>query len=127
MEGRIVGKPTLLAIYDGRVNAEQVLGGLRELQYPAEDIAVYYRPKGTDQVIDAVTGQVAAGQSITEQEMDPKNAGNVQTLVLMHPEPQQVEGVRRVLMGQGQPEIMYEAGTLAQGHASVSELPDGKV
>ncbi len=125
MEGRIIGRPTLLAIFDGRVGADEIMLGLRGVGYPLEDVSVYYRPRGTDQVIDATTGQVAAGQSLTEHETDPKNAGNVQTLVLMHPEKQQFEDVRSVLMRAGQAEIMYEGGTLAEGHPGGTERRDG--
>ena len=113
MEGAIVGRPTLLATLAGRRDAQEILSGLGRTGYPLEDVSVYYRLGGTDQVIDAVTGQVAAGQSITQEEVTPKSLENAQTLVLMHPNAEQFRAVEQVLSGMEVVDIKYQGETEA--------------
>jgi hypothetical protein len=114
-ESEIVGKPTLLAKYAGRVDNEQILGGLRQMGYPLEDVSVFFRVEGSDQVVDQLTGKVAAGQALTEEELAHHKAGSGQTVVLMHPEPEQLEDVRQALSRAGNVEIDYSGETHAFG------------
>lgn len=115
-EGEIVGLPTLLAIYDVRIEAQQVLDGLKNAGYPMEDVCVYYRVKGSDQVIDATTGHVAAGQSLNEDELKRSKLENVDTLVLLHPNAQQAEAAQQVLATLGTPDIKYATETHAESN-----------
>lgn len=117
--GRIKGKPTLLAIYSGRLPADSVLGALQSVEYPLDDVAVYYRLEGTDQVIDAVTGKIAAGQSLNEVELSRKDSDKVDTLVLMHPPADRFPAVRSVLNGLGSADIKYADETNLVGTSGV--------
>jgi hypothetical protein len=110
--GVIIGLPTLLAIYEGRLDAGQILDGLRAGGYPPDDVRIYYRLKGTDQVLDAFTGHIAGGQSLSEEEIKKRhlNLNQVDTLVLMHPDPGRFPVIREVLARFGNPTIIYEGG-----------------
>lgn len=110
-----MGLPTLLAIYEGKLDATLIMGALRSTGYPPEDVRIYHRIKGTDQVLDAFTGHVAAGQSLTEEEIQKKHLEQVDTLVLMHPDAAQFPIVKSALTRVGNPQIMYEGGTEAEG------------
>ena len=112
--GEIVGRPTLLATYNGRIDAQSILDRLGQTGYSLEDVSVYYRPQGTDQVIDAVTGQVAAGQSLNEGELKRDTLEKVDTLVLMHPDHTQFPAVQQALISAGgSPDIKYSETTHA--------------
>ena len=126
-EGERVGRPTLLATYDGRLDAEQILGSLRTLGYPLEDVSVYYRPDGTDQVIDATTGQVAAGQSLTDEEIERKRLEKFHTLVLMHPDGQQFPSVQEALLAIAPADIKYAGETHAESHLEGVQRQDETV
>jgi hypothetical protein len=123
-EGEIIGKPTLMAIYTGRQDANRILDGLKSTGYPLDDVSVYYRPDGTDQVIDAVTGEVAAGQSLNEKDLKNKQLQNVQTVVLMHPEQNQYQSVRQVLASIGTADIKYSGITDVEGRPGGVERHD---
>lgn len=115
-DGVIVGRPTLMAIYDSKLDAKVVFDSLGRAGYPLEDISVYYRPKGGDQVLDAITGEVAAGQSLAQTEITPKMLENLDTIVLMHPDKAHAESVRQTLMSLGNADIKYERGSVSEGH-----------
>jgi hypothetical protein len=123
-EGEIIGKPTLMAIYAGRQDANRILDGLKSTGYPLDDVSVYYRPDGTDQVIDAITGEVAAGQSLNQKEVKDKQLQNVQTVVLLHPEQSQLQSVQQVLSSIGTADIKYSGITDAEGRPGGVERHD---
>jgi len=118
-QGEIVGKPTMLAKFEGMLKVEQVLDCLRRIEYPLEDVSVLFRIEGSDQVVDLTTGHVAAGQSLTDEELNAQKAQRGQTLVLLHPNSQQAPGVRQALAEIGHPdthpEIEYAGETRAHG------------
>src|SRR5438094_9401440 len=84
-QGEIVGKPTMLAKFEGLLSVEQVLDCLRRVEYPLEDVSVLFRIEGSDQVVDLTTGHVAAGQSLTDGELNAQKSERGQTLVLLAP------------------------------------------
>ncbi|MBF6614060.1 MAG: hypothetical protein IVW55_13105 [Chloroflexi bacterium] len=114
-EGRITGKPTLMAIYPKRLAAEAVLAQLGDAGYPLADVSVYYRLGGTTEVLDAVTGQVAAGQSLNDAEITPQQRETSQTVVLLHPSQEQFGAVQTTLLKLGEADIKYSDETLVQG------------
>jgi hypothetical protein len=107
----MVGLPTLMAVYDAKLDADSVLNGLRAVSYPLADVSVYHKPKGIDQVIDATTGQVAAGQALTEAEVTPKMLENLQTVVLLHPPDDQLKAVHGALSALGSANFLHESDT----------------
>ena len=123
-DGVIVGRPTLLAIFDSKIDAKGVLDSLRGTGYPLEDVSVYYRPKGGDQVLDAMTGQVAAGQSLAQTEVTPKMLENPDTLVLIHPKRSQAQAIQQALMTLGNADIKYEGGSVSEGHLDPNVDPN---
>src|SRR4051794_36770002 len=96
-EGEIIGKPTLLAKYAGLKDAKQILDSLGRAGYPVEDVSVLFRVHGTDQVIDLVTGNVAAGQALPSEHVRPEDLQDGQTAVLLHPNPDQLAAVKQAL------------------------------
>jgi hypothetical protein len=114
-EGQIIGRPTLLAIFQQHLPVQDLLNRLRQIGYPMEDVAVYYRLKGTDQVIDATTGQVAAGQSITEAEIAANQLESAETLLLIHPEEEQVRSVEQMITTMGGADVKYSGRTERRG------------
>jgi|GEM_PF-2839863 len=114
-EGQIIGRPTLLAIFQQHLPVQDLLNRLRQIGYPMEDVAVYYRLKGTDQVIDATTGQVAAGQSITEAELAGNQIESAETLLLIHPEEEQVRSVEQMITTMGGADVKYSGRTERRG------------
>lgn len=115
MDARMVGLPTLMAIYAQRQEAAAILDSLGKVGYPLSDVSVYYRVKGTDQVLDAVTGQVAAGQSISNTDLSPQVLADVETVVLMHPSAEMSQPVLGALSLLGEPVILYEGESDVQG------------
>lgn len=112
---RMVGKPTLMAIYPQRFDVAAILDSLGRVGYPLNDVSVYYRVKGTDQVVDATTGQVAAGQSINQEEVTPEVLNSAETVVLLHPGTASVPSVTGALNAVGEPTILYEGETDVEG------------
>jgi hypothetical protein len=126
-EGEIVGRPTLLAKFAGRVDEEQILGSLRQIGYPAEDVSVLFRVEGSDQVVDQFTGRVAAGQALTDEELAHHREGRGHTAVLMHPEPELVQAVKGALSALGEVEIEYSGETHAFGRpGGVDRVDEGE-
>jgi hypothetical protein len=113
-EGEIVGLPTMLAKYDSYYPADDVLGALGGIGYPLEDVSVLFRLQGTDQVLDLTTGDVAAGQSVTEEEIHSEKVKG-HTVVLLHPAAGQLEAVRQALSQVGNVDIEYSGETHALG------------
>ncbi|MEO8286679.1 MAG: hypothetical protein ABI670_09610 [Chloroflexota bacterium] len=116
VDGRIVGKPTLLVTYVSKIDAQAILSALGTSGYPLEDVSVYYRVAGSDQVIDAATGQVAAGQAITTEDLGSKELEKLDTLVLLHPDARQFMEVQNALKPFGDADIKYAEQTIAGGH-----------
>lgn len=113
-EGEIVGLPTMLAKFSGYHPAADVLNALGSTGYPLDDVSVLFRLDGTDQVLDLTTGSVAAGQSVTEEEIRSEKVKG-HTVVLLHPATDQMEAVRQALSGVGEVEIDYSGETHAFG------------
>jgi hypothetical protein len=110
-EGLMIGLPTLMAIYNTKLDADSVLDRLRSVSYPLADVSVYHKPRGIDQVIDATTGQVAAGQALTEAEVTPKMLESLQTVVLLHPPDDQLKAVHGALSALGPANFLHESDT----------------
>jgi len=127
VEGEIVGRPTMLAKFAGRQDAQAVLDALGGLGYSLEDVSVLYKLQGSDQVIDQVTGYVAAGQSLTEEELARHQNEPGQTVVLLHPLPEQAHAVQSALSELGQVEIEYSGETHALGRPGGVERQDETV
>lgn len=122
-EGEIVGLPTMLAKFDAYYDAESVLSCLRGIGYPLEDVSVLFRLDGSDQVLDLTTGSVAAGQSVTEEEIrDQKVKGH--TVVLLHPGTDQAQTVRQALSSLGNVDVEYSGETHAFGRVGGVERED---
>ncbi len=115
MDAKMVGRPTLMAIYPQRYEAGAILDSLAHVGYPLSDVSVYYRVKGTDQVLDATTGEVAAGQSISNSDLSPQVLADVETVVLAHPSSEVSQAVLGALNLVGQPVILYEGESDVQG------------
>ncbi len=118
MDGRIKGLPTMMLIYGVRLEAADVLAKAGATGYPLHDVSVYYRLKDTDQVLDATTGQIAAGQSLTDDELKSVNISQVSTVVLLHPPAGHAQTMRDALLTLGPAEVMYSEETDAVGQAA---------
>jgi hypothetical protein len=121
-DGMIVGRPTLMAIYDSKLEAKGLLDRLRGVGYPLEDVSVYYRVKGSDQVLDATTGEVAAGQSLAQTEITPKMLESLDTIVLLHPDEANAQSLQQMLKSLGNADIKYEGGSISEGHQDPPDL-----
>ena len=113
---RMVGKPTLMAVYPQRYDVAAILDSIRRVGYPLNDVSVYYRMKGTDHVVDATTGQVAAGQSVNQDEITQEGLNSAETVVLLHPGTEVVEAVTGALHLVGEPTVLYEGETDVEGN-----------
>jgi hypothetical protein len=115
----IVGRPTLMAMFDGRHEARPILDALQQAGHPLADASVLFRPAGTDAVEDLVTGERPGGQS-----GDARMAGDKggKTLVLLHPDEGQVEAIRAALTGLGAENIEYEPQTVYTGAQSEADF-----
>jgi len=122
-EGLITGLPTLMAVYSARLDAESVMERLRSASYPLADVSVYHRPKGTDQVIDATTGQVASGQALTDADITAKMQESLETVVLLHPPDDQLQAVQDALSALGPVNFLHEGATqgMRRGEGKRSE------
>jgi hypothetical protein len=125
-EGEIVGLPTMLAKFDGYYPADQVLQALGSIEYPLEDVSVLFRLQGTDQVLDLTTGDVAAGQSVTEEEIRSEKVKG-QTVVLAHPPSDRLESVRQALSQVGNVEIEYSGETHALAEPGGVDRQDERI
>jgi len=125
--GKIVGLPTLLVTFSSKLDAKPIIDAVGALNYPLEDVSVYYRVVGTDQVIDAVTGLVAAGQALSEEDAKGLDLNALQTLVLMHPDGEQFIAVQGALKQFGEADYKYAERTVSgteNNHDEVSsEVP----
>jgi hypothetical protein len=115
----IVGRPTLMATFDGHREAQPIMDALTATGHPLEDVSVLLRPAGTDAVEDLVTGDRPAGQSGDARLLSDKGS---KTLVLLHPEADHVEAVRAALTGLGAENIEYEPETVYTGAQSAEDM-----
>jgi hypothetical protein len=115
----IVGRPTLMAIFDGHREAQSILEALRGTGHPLDDVSVLLRPAGTDAVEDLLTGERPAGQSGDARLLSDKGS---KTLVLLHPDNEQLEAVRAALTGLGAENIEYEPQTVYTGAQSAADM-----
>ena len=126
-DGRIIGKPTLLVTYTSKLDPQAILDALGGLGYPSSDISVYYRVAGTDQVLDATTGQVAAGQALSAEELRGKALEKLETLVLLHPNAEQFVAVQDALKPLGEADFKYAEQSIAggsEGESGQAAAPD---
>jgi hypothetical protein len=123
-DGRIVGKPTLLVTYGIKVDAQAILDAIGGLGYPLSDVSVYYRVSGTDQVLDAMTGQVAAGQALSPEELRGKAMEKLETLVLLHPDAEQFVALQSALKPLGEADMKYAAQDVVGGDTDNETVND---
>jgi hypothetical protein len=116
-DGRIVGKPTLLVTYSSKLDPQAILAAIGGVGYPLDDVSVYYRVEGTDQVIDATTGQVAAGQALSAEELRGKALEKLDTLVLLHPDGAQFVAIQDALKPLGEADIKYAEQSVVGGNS----------
>lgn len=126
-QGEIVGRPTMLAKFQGRLDAEPILESLKRIGYPLEDVSVLFRIEGGEQVVDLVAGRVAAGQSLTDEELNARKLAKGQTVVLMHPTTEQFPAVKQALSEIGTAELEYVGETHAFGRSGGVERHDEPV
>jgi hypothetical protein len=125
-EGRIIGRPTLLVTYAIKLDAQAILDAIGGMGYPLDDVSVYYRVGSTDQVIDAVTGQVAAGQALSAEELRGRALEKLETLVLLHPNAEQFVALQSALRPLGEADIKYAEQSVAGGYTDAEAAqPDG--
>jgi hypothetical protein len=115
----IVGRPTLMAIFDGHREAQSILEALRGTGHPLDDVSVLLRPAGTDAVEDLLTGERPAGQSGDARLLSDKGS---KTLVLLHPDDERLEAIRAALTGLGAENIEYEPQTVYTGAQSAADM-----
>jgi hypothetical protein len=113
--GSISGRATLLVTFGVRLEAEAVLSALGAMGYPVSDARIYYRPVGTDQVIDALTGQVPAGESLQLSKLKARGEPEVETLVLMHPDAAQFVAVQAAFKPLGDADYKYADAVVFEG------------
>jgi hypothetical protein len=115
LPGSIYGRSTLLVTFDARIEAQALLAALSVLGYPVSDVRIYYRPLGTDQVIDATTGEVPAGEALQLDKLKAKGELQVQTLVLMHPDAAQFVAVQGAFKPLGVADYKYADAVVFEG------------
>jgi|SRR5436190_7999428 len=126
-QGSIVGRPTMLAKFEGRLEPQPILDSLQRIGYPLEDVSVLFRVDGGDQVVDLVAGHVAAGQSLTDAELTARKLAKGQTVVLMHPTKEQLPAVKQALSEIGTADIEYVGETHVHGGSGGVEREDETV
>jgi len=126
----IVGRPTYMAMFPGTQDADPIVAKLTSIGYPADDITVLLRPPGTDSAVDLLSEENAAGQD-TDAARAIAGLGDklkdACTIVILHPEPGQVEAVRAALTGMGGQEFGYEPQTVYTGAQSEAEFAQATV
>lgn len=110
----IVGRPTYVATFAGAQDPGPILEKLTAIGYPQEDISILLRPAGTDSAIDLIAGENAAGQD-TDAVAAAAGTKDATTIVLLHPEEEQLEAVRAALRELGAQELEYEPETEYRG------------
>lgn len=113
--GHIFGKPTLLVTFGSKLAGSDVLAALGSISYPLDDVRVYHRPVGTDQVIDAITGEVPAGEALPRGATSGKVIQKCETLILMHPDAAQFVATQGALKQFGAADYKYSEATLYEG------------
>jgi hypothetical protein len=111
-----------MAIYPEKLPREAVLDGLRAGGYAGSAVLVYYRVKGTDQVVYADSGRIAAGQALDEAQLTPQV--QMETIVLAHPQDGQIETLKAALEALGSGQVLYESATVVEGRVT-GETPEG--
>src|SRR5438128_118093 len=125
-EGRITGRPTLMVTYTSKLDPQTIRAAIGGTGYPLDDVSVYYRVAGTDQVIDAVTGQVAAGQALSADELRGRALEKLETLVLLHPSAEQFVALQGALRPLGEADIKYAEQSVVGGHTDAEAVqPEG--
>jgi hypothetical protein len=117
----IVGRPTYMVTFPGAQDAQAILQALTATGYPEEDVSILLRPAGTDSAVDLLSGDNAAGQD-TDAHERLRPGQEATTLVLLHPEPDQLDAVRGALTGMGGTEFQYEPETVYGGEESEAAI-----
>src|SRR5688500_1263563 len=117
-EGEITGLPTLMAVFPTKIAQHVILRALAAGGYAGNDIVVYHRLKGTDQVVYASNGRIAPGQALDEGNITPDSLSNVDTVVLLHPAEAQLEALRGALGALGEVQILFEGKTVVEGRTT---------
>jgi hypothetical protein len=115
LPGSIYGKSTLLVTFATRIQPQALLSALSPLGYPVSDVRIYFRPVGTDQVIDALTGEVPAGEALQLDKLKQDGEPQVETLVLMHPDGAQFVAVQEAFKPLGQADYKYADAVIFEG------------
>jgi len=118
----IVGRPTYMVMFAGAQEPGPILDKLASAGYPREDISILLRPAGSDSAIDLLSGENAAGQDTDAVARARHSDKEPTTLVLLHPEPDQIAAVRQALTGMGGKEFEYEPETRFSGADSEAEV-----
>src|SRR5205823_10203437 len=114
--------PTLLVTFGQKLDAQALLSAIDAIGYPASDVHIYHRPMGSDQVIDAITGQIPAGEAINPNKLKSKETQNLETLILMHPNGTQFVALQTALKQFGDADYKYSEATVFEGeHAEEAE------
>jgi hypothetical protein len=117
----IVGRPTYMVAFSGAQDAQAILQAVVATGYPEEDVSILLRPAGTDSAVDLLSGDNAAGQD-TDAHGRLRPGQEATTLVLLHPEPAQLDAVRAALAGLGGKEFEYSPETVYGGEDSEADI-----
>ncbi len=111
----MVGRPTLLVTFSAKLDGQAVMSALGKVGYPVSDVRIYHRPVGTDQVIDALTREVPAGEALARNVTASKDGRKLDTLVLLHPDGAQFVAVKGALDQLGVADYKYSEGSVFEG------------
>ena len=117
----IVGRPTYMVTFAGAQDAQAILQALTATGYPQDDVSILLRPAGTDSAVDLLSGDNAAGQD-TDAHERLRPGQEATTLVLLHPEPDQLDAIRGALTSMGGTEFQYEPETVYGGQESEADI-----
>ena len=109
----------------GTQEAAPILEKLTSIGYPRDDITILLRPPGTDSAVDLLSHENAAGQDSDATQAIAKlgdKMADACTIVILHPEPGQIEAVRAALTGMGAQEFEYEPQTVYTGAQSEADF-----
>ena len=118
----IVGRPTMMATFDGHREAQPIIDALTATGHPLEDVSVLLRPAGTDAVEDLVTATAPPGSRAMRGCCRTRAA---RPWCCCIPRRIMVEAVRAALTGLGAENIEYEPETVYTGAQSAEDYDRG--